>query len=347
MARRSVIAALIGLTVVTSGLALVACAGRGEGFADAAPVFGPTQGSANASSGTPGGGVAPVSTVPVKELSPLQKKKAEMLTSIWENGTTVLQYPYCENIKDGRGYTSGRAGFCSGTGDAIQVVRCLDQSTGSKNPLHKYLPELTALDASFVESGRNQGKTSGLDAVGSYCGDWKAATQGATAAAFKGCQDSIVDKLYYAPAVAQALKWGVSRPLTIAALYDAAINHGADGVAALAKATNVDTGNSAQSSPSTSLSLEAESAWLDAFLLRRLASLKADATWAESVDRAAVYEGLRTQGNWDLSLPIATNIKAKNLYPGKGYKDSQYPQCTIAPDASLSGEASCSSATGE
>lgn len=303
-------------------------------------------GSSGAKSGTSANGTI-VDTSAQGPLTPLQKRKAEMLTSIWENSTAVLQYAYCENIDDGRGYTAGRAGFCSGTGDAVLVVRCLDQATSGQNPMHKYLGELTALETRFNDTGEDQDKTSGLDRAGSYCRDWTASISGATAAAFKSCQDKIVDQLYFGPALAQAVKWGVTRPLTIAALYDADINHGDDGVADLVKAANTDVGNGKQVPPGAPLTQAQESAWLDAFLLRRLTLLKSDATWAESVDRVAVYEALRAQNNWDLSQPIVTSAKAKNLYPGKGYKDSGYPKCTIAVDGSLSGDPSCTSPTGE
>ena len=33
------------------------------------------------------------------------------------------QYRYIQDIDDGRGYTGGIIGFCSGTGDMLQVVR--------------------------------------------------------------------------------------------------------------------------------------------------------------------------------------------------------------------------------
>src|SRR4051794_27847983 len=47
--------------------------------------------------------------------TPAQQQIAWAITSVYENNTAVVQYPYCENIDDGRGYTSGRAGFCTGT----------------------------------------------------------------------------------------------------------------------------------------------------------------------------------------------------------------------------------------
>jgi chitosanase len=287
---------------------------------------------------------------PQGAITPLQKHKAEMLTSIWENSTTVLQYPYCQNIRDGRGYTSGRAGFCSGTGDAIQVVQCFDTAfgTGTNNPMAKYMPALTTINNRFNSTGQNQGSTSELDAVGSYCSDWsKTTSDAATSAAFKSCQDQITDLLYYQPGLAQAKKWGLVTALTIAELYDAEINHGDDGVAALIKQANTDTGNAAQHPPSAPLTQAAESTWLHAFLMRRLALLKSDATWAQSEDRVTTYEQLRRDGNFDLGPQIRTNAKAVTMFPGQGYVDSGYPDCIIAPDGAVSGDASCTSPTGQ
>ncbi len=289
-------------------------------------------------------------TAPPGALTPLQKHKAEMLTSIWENSTTVLQYPYCENIHDGRGYTSGRAGFCSGTGDAIQVVKCFDAAfgTGTNNPMAKYMPALTTIDNRFNATGQDQGGTTELDAVGNYCGDWSATTSGAaTSATFKACQDQIVDLLYYKPALALAKKWGLVTALTIAELYDAEINHGDDGAIALAKQANNDTGNTAQQVPTAPLTLAKESAWLHAFLMRRLALLKSDATWKTSEDRVVTYERLRLDGNFDLGATIRTNTKAVTMFPGQGYIDSGYPDCTISTTGAASGDASCTAQVGQ
>jgi len=48
-----------------------------------------------------------------------------------------------------------------------------------------------------------------------------------------------------------------------------------------------------------------EKQWLDAFLDARLAVLKADKTWAESVDRVRVYQKLLASGNVDLKPPMS------------------------------------------
>ncbi len=277
---------------------------------------------------TPG---APSATPPAASaggMEALAKHKAEMLTSIWENGTTVLQYGYCENIKDGRGYTSGRAGFCSGTGDALLVVKC----AGAASKMAKYLPALEKINQQFEATGNDQASTTPLDAVGKYCVDW---TASAADDAFRACQDQVVAQLYFEPALAQAKKQGLTTALAKAALYDAEINHGDDGVAAfVAKAA-------AAAPASGARTLDQESAWLQAFLSARLAALKADPTWADAVDRVATYEQLRRDKNFDLTQKIETNAKAKTLYPGQALKDSGYPDCVIEPTGGVSGDAIC------
>ena len=260
-----------------------------------------------------------------------QKAVAEAMTSIWENDTPVLAYGYAENIKDGRGYTSGRAGFCTGTGDAIQVIDCYDQlrTAANGNLMVKYMPALTTINQKFMSSGQDQGDTSLLDAVGSWVNDWGASyNSAATQADFKKCQDQISDALYYRPAMQAATKVGLTRALTRAALYDMWINQGD---AALVSQTN-----SALGVTSTIGHGVTEDQWLQKFVELRRDLLAGDKTWATSVDRVAGYEKARRRGNWDLSQPIDSGVKASQCWPAGSYKDSQYSSYVINPDATWS-----------
>ncbi|KAJ1645742.1 hypothetical protein LPJ64_002719, partial [Coemansia asiatica] len=54
-------------------------------------------------------------------LSGCAKSIALQITNIYENGDTKFHYDYCENLHDGRGYTAGIVGFCTGTADAWEV----------------------------------------------------------------------------------------------------------------------------------------------------------------------------------------------------------------------------------
>src|ERR1700754_1042803 len=72
-----------------------------------------------------------------------RKEIAMELVSSAENSTLRWrrQYTYLETVADGRGYTGGIIGFCSGTGDMLVVVR---RSTRAQphNPLARFLPAL-------------------------------------------------------------------------------------------------------------------------------------------------------------------------------------------------------------
>jgi chitosanase len=46
-----------------------------------------------------------------------QKSIVFQTTNIFENSQLHFAFDYCENIKDGRGYTSGIIGFTTGTHD--------------------------------------------------------------------------------------------------------------------------------------------------------------------------------------------------------------------------------------
>jgi chitosanase len=56
---------------------------------------------------------------------PHKKEIAMELVSSAENSSLdwKAQYKYIEDIHDGRGYTAGIIGFCSGTGDMLELVQ--------------------------------------------------------------------------------------------------------------------------------------------------------------------------------------------------------------------------------
>ncbi len=274
-----------------------------------------------ASGGTPPGG----------GLTANQKAVAEAMTSIWENDTPKLDYAYSENINDGRGYTSGRAGFCTGTGDAIQVIACYDQlrTTANGNLMAKYMPALTTINNQYNSTGQDQGDTSLLDAVGNWINDWGASyNTSATQADFKSCQDQISDLLYYTPAMQAATQYGLKTALTRAALYDMWINQGDD---TLVKQTNSALGVSGMVGVGNAVT---EDQWLQKFIELRRDLLAGDPTWATSVDRVAGYEKARRRANWDLSQPVDSAVKASECWPGGGYKDSGYSSYVINADGS-------------
>src|SRR5689334_13027262 len=77
-------------------------------------------------------------------LSQVVRRRADSLISVFENHTLEPRYSYIENLHDGRGFTAGRAGFCTATGDLLKVVEHYEKSAPN-NSLSKYLDPLREL----------------------------------------------------------------------------------------------------------------------------------------------------------------------------------------------------------
>ncbi len=76
-----------------------------------------------------------------------------------ENDNTALNYDYCrEDIGDGRGYTIGKVGFCTGTGDFVVVAACYNDLK-PENVLTKYWPALSQYADQYITQNANQGDT--------------------------------------------------------------------------------------------------------------------------------------------------------------------------------------------
>src|SRR3954449_10864027 len=85
---------------------------------------------------------------------PAKKEYAMEIVSSAENSSLnwKAQYGYIEDIKDGRGYTAGIIGFCSGTGDMLDLVK-LYKTRKPGNVLQKYLPALEDVNGSDSHAG--------------------------------------------------------------------------------------------------------------------------------------------------------------------------------------------------
>lgn len=223
-----------------------------------------------------------------------QKHRAERLTSLFENDTIVIQYDSVENLGDGRGYTCGRAGFTTATGDALEVVKRYT-SVKPGNALASFLTTLRNLarDGSDDVSG-----------LGGFPSAWKMASGDPD---FRAVQDQVVNDLYYQPSQDLADRQGLRLAFSRAVLYDTIIQHGdgddSDGLPALIKRTNAAAGGS----PSTGID---EVFWLRQFLSMRRADLAhafdpaTREEWAVSVGRVDVFSRILDGGNLDLAGPI-------------------------------------------
>ncbi|SMF74708.1 chitosanase [Streptomyces sp. Amel2xC10] len=144
---------------------------------------------------------------------PAKKEIAMKLVSSAENSTLdwTSQYQYIEDIGDGRGYTAGIIGFCSGTGDMLDLVQLYaDREPG--NVLARYLPALRAVDGTDSHAG--------LDP--DYPRDWRGAAQDPV---FRQAQNDERDRVYFNPAVRQGKADGL-RTLGQFCYYDAIVMHG-------------------------------------------------------------------------------------------------------------------------
>ena len=144
---------------------------------------------------------------------PHKKEIAMELVSSAENSSLnwKAQYSYIEDIGDGRGYTAGIIGFCSGTGDMLELVQAYT-ATKPNNVLAKYLPALKKDNGSASHSGLGS----------AFVNDWKTAAKDSV---FQTAQNNERDRVYFNPSVSQAKSDGL-HALGQFIYYDAIVMHG-------------------------------------------------------------------------------------------------------------------------
>ena len=231
---------------------------------------------------------------PTPEAEPPWLDRAEALISVFENSTTDLQYGYVQQLGDGRGITAGRAGFTSATGDLLVVVREYVELV-PETSLASYLPRLEELAAVW------SGSTAGLEG---FVGVWEAA---AADPAMRDVQDDVTRELYFEPSQAIADDIGATLPLTRAALYGTAVQHGVagdpDGLPALVTEAN----DAAGGSPVDGIP---ERDWLDVFLSTRRRHLEQPSNpatvsvWRASAGRVDTWRDLLNRDLVGLDEPF-------------------------------------------
>ena len=237
---------------------------------------------------------AEASPARAKGLSPGQRRRADKLVSQFENSTSKIQYCYVEALGDGRGYTVGRAGFTSATGDLLVVAERYTKSAGA-NALSPLLPRLRELAA------KEDGSTAGLETLPNA---WATTCRDARQ---RRIQDAVVDEEYYLPARRHWRKLKLRTALSLAAIYDADIQHGdgddPDGVPAMLR-------RAAKRAGGTPRSGVRESRFLRAFLTVRRATLahahdpSTREAWAQSVERVDVWRYLVRTRQRRLASPV-------------------------------------------
>ncbi|SHL58333.1 chitosanase [Actinacidiphila paucisporea] len=193
------IALIAAAGVLAGGGASLALAGSGQAATPAAAQH-RTNAAAPAATGT---GLA----------DPHKKEIAMELVSSAENSSLdwKAQYKYIEDIGDGRGYTAGIIGFCSGTGDMLELVQhYTDLEPG--NGLAKYLPALERVNGTDSHSGLGS----------AFVSAWKTAAKDTV---FQQAQNDERDSVYFNPSVNQAKSDGLGT-LGQFIYYDAIVMHG-------------------------------------------------------------------------------------------------------------------------
>ncbi|MEW9529585.1 chitosanase [Microbispora sp. NPDC049125] len=222
---------------------------------------------------------------------PEKKEIAMELVSSAENSSLdwKAQYKYIEDIDDGRGYTAGIIGFCSGTGDMLDLVELY---TGREpgNVLAKYLPALRKVNGTDSHKGLGAG----------FMKDWRAA---AADPAFRQAQDDERDRVYFNPAVKQAKADGL-RALGQFVYYDAIVMHGpgTDPVSfggirktAMKKAKTPAQGGD-------------EVTYLNAFLDARKAAMKTEEAHSDTSRVDTAQRIFLKKGNLDLDPPLSWKV---------------------------------------
>ncbi|MFD9391651.1 chitosanase [Streptomyces sp. NPDC060000] len=230
---------------------------------------------------------------------PAKKEIAMKLVSSAENSSLdwKAQYQYIEDIGDGRGYTAGIIGFCSGTHDMLDLVQLYsDRKPG--NVLARYLPALRAVDGSDSHAG--------LDP--NYPKDWRKAAQDT---AFQQAQNDERDRVYFDPAVKQGKTDGL-RALGQFAYYDAIVMHG-DGTdptsfrnirkRALTKAKPPAQGGD-------------ETTYLNAFLDARVWAMKQEEAHSDTSRVDTAQRVFLRKGNLDLEPPLNWKVYGDSYHIG-------------------------------
>jgi chitosanase len=227
---------------------------------------------------------------------PEKKEIAMKLVSSAENSSLdwKAQYGYIEDIGDGRGYTAGIVGFCSGTGDMLELV---ERYTDAKpdNPLAEYLDALRDVNGGDSHDGLDPG----------YPDAWKEAAEDPD---FQKAQNAERDRIYFDPAVRQGKddKLGV---LGQFAYYDAIVMHGdGDDDVSFSGIRKRALGNAKPPSQGGD-----ETDYLNAFLDARVWAMKQEEAHSDTSRVDTEQRVFLDDGNLDLHTPLKWKVYGESF----------------------------------
>jgi chitosanase len=222
---------------------------------------------------------------------PRKKDLAMRLVSSAENSSLDwrAQYGYIEDIGDGRGYTGGIIGFCSGTGDMLEVVRRYTVIAPG-NGLAKYLPWLRRVNGTDAHTGLGTG----------FVNAWRAA---AGDTRFQRAQNVVRDISYFNPAVLAAKRDGL-RTLGQFVYYDAVVMHGPGSDAASFGGIR----RAAMSKAPTPAQGGTEATSLSAFLTVRTAAMRREEAHSDVSRISTAQRVFLRAGNFDLNPTLTWSV---------------------------------------
>jgi chitosanase len=222
---------------------------------------------------------------------PHMKDIAMRLVSSAENSSLNwrAQYGYLEDIGDGRGYTGGIIGFCSGTSDMLALVE-LYTSRVPGNVLAKYLPALRRVDGTDSHAG--------LDPT--VPADWRTAARDPH---FQQAQNDERDRAYFNPSVSQAKADGLNA-LGQFIYYDAIVMHGPGDD----RMSFGGIRRTAMAHAKTPAQGGDERAYLDAFLDARKAAMQTEEAHHDTSRVDTAQRVFLDNGNLNLNPPLTWQV---------------------------------------
>lgn len=228
---------------------------------------------------------APVSAALTAGLENAGKREAAFqLVSSAENSTLTWRnsYGYIEDIGDGRGYTAGIVGFCSGTSDMLAAVTEYTRRK-PRNVLAAYLPALRTVDGSDSHAGLDPG----------FPAAWKAAARDPV---FQKVQEDERNRVYLNPSTVIARGDGL-RALGQFVYFDAAVMHGVSGLRAIRAQALRTAKTPAQGGD--------EIAYLNAFLDARVAEMRTEEAHSDTTRVDTAQRLFLRRSNLDLTAPLS------------------------------------------
>lgn len=233
--------------------------------------------------------------VPTALDDPAKKEIAMRLVSSAENSSLdwKAQYRYIEDIGDGRGYTAGIVGFCTGCGDLLKVVERYAAARPEGNVLEPFLPALRAVRGGDSHDGLGSAFTTA----------WQRAADDDPV--FRKTQDDERDRVYFDPAVDRGKADGLGA-LGQFIYYDAYVMHGfSDARGSVGFRTIREQALKKAGSPAKGGD---ETAYLNAFLDARVAAIGREPSHSDTSRVETAQRVFLDAGNLSLDPPLKWKV---------------------------------------